>query len=90
MEANAAVSLSDTSIMNNSEDGLRVVRGSAGFIGSAGEISIAGNGGANIFCDSTALVVAEDLTDLAGIPNIKCNRIERVKGPPRPGHINEQ
>jgi hypothetical protein len=90
VEFNASVALSNTSITNNSEDGLRVVRGAVGFIGSAGGIGIAGNGGANIFCDSTALVAAEDLTDLAGIPKINCMRIERTKGPPRPGHINEE
>lgn len=86
-EFNAVVGLANTIVTNNTEDGVRVLRGAVATIGAVfgpgGPNVIAGNGGANVACDTTGLVVG----DLTGITNINCMRIERELGPPRPGEI---
>ena len=80
-DLNSSLALLNVTIANNSEQGVRVIRQSvAGFFSP---LTIAGNGGASISCDTTLLVFGE----LAGIPNLDCSRIERVLGPPRPGKV---
>jgi hypothetical protein len=80
-EFNAVLFLTNATIANNLEDGVRVLRGAVANI-PAGN-AILGNGGANLTCDTTGLVVG----DPAGITNINCMRVERTLGPPRPGEI---
>jgi hypothetical protein len=80
-EFNAVLFLTNATIANNLEHGVRVLRGAVANI-PAGN-AILGNGGANLTCDTTGLVVG----DLAEITNINCMRVERALGPPRPGEI---
>ena len=80
---NGALSVNGTRVANNTEGGVRVARLSVGNFG-AGNI-FEGNGGANISCDTTALIFGE----LTGIPSINCRNIEREHGPPRPGAVRD-
>ena len=70
-------------ITNNTAEGVNLRRQSVGQFFGADIIS--GNGGANLACDSTSLAAGE----LAGVTNIRCMRIERELGPPRPGRITD-
>jgi hypothetical protein len=81
-EQGANLGLNNLAINNNMQEGVRLLRMSVGdlLVGN----TIAGNGGASITCDSTALVVG----DVSGISNINCNRIEREVGPPRAGRVH--
>lgn len=70
-------------IMNNTEEGVQILRQSVASFNR--ENTIAGNGVANISCDTTSLMLT--FSDLTAITNIKCQRIARVEGPPRRGVI---
>jgi hypothetical protein len=48
-----------------------------------GNADLTANGGPSVTCDSTALVAAESAT----LGQVRCARIEREHGPPRPGAI---
>jgi hypothetical protein len=78
-EWNAAVFLGDTAVTNNAEDGVRVLRNSVTMLGGV----VVGNGGASVTCDTTGLVVLET----SAITGVRCSRVERENGPPRPGAI---
>lgn len=78
-EWNAAVFLGEASITNNGEEGVRVVRNSVAMLGG----TVAGNGGGSVTCDTTGLVVLQ--TD--AIAGVRCARVEREHGPPRPGAV---
>lgn len=88
VEANANLELSDSRITNNSQEGLLVRRlATAGlYTDPAYPLVLSGNGNANLFCDTTSLVYG----DPSGITNIRCNRIEQEKGPPRGGRVHEE
>lgn len=78
-ELNAVVGLANTTVTNNTNDGVRVMQGAVATIGTVfgpgGPNVIAGNGGANVSCDGTGLVVlGPTQTDIV---NINCERIER-------------
>jgi len=68
-------------IINNTAEGVSLKRQSVGQLFAADTIS--GNGGPNLACDTTSLAAGE----LTGVSNIRCMRIERELGPPRPGRI---
>jgi hypothetical protein len=82
-DENSSLFLDGLAVQNNGQGGVNALRTSTAGFGSGNAIS--GNGGANLSCDSTALVYGE----LAGITNIQCARIERSLGPPRPGRPRE-
>jgi Right handed beta helix region len=80
-DQNTSTSVTNITVSNNSEEGVKVGRQSvAGFFPP---FSIVGNPVASISCDATSLVFG----DLTGITGINCNRIERAAGPPRPGRV---
>ncbi len=79
VEGNSSLLVFDTTVANNGQPGLSAVRISLTEFG--GNNTFTGNGMANLSCDSTSLFSG----DLSGIQNISCLKIERVKGPPRPG-----
>lgn len=83
-EFNSALSFDGVIISNNLREGLLVVRNSTAFFDTAP--TMAGNGTSSISCDSTALVIG----DISGVSNIRCMRIERENGPPRPGAIRDR
>lgn len=84
VDADATVSsLGNNTISNNTQEGVRLQRQSLAQFFAAD--SIFGNGGANLSCDTTSLVAG----DLTGVTNIKCMKIERELGPPRPGRLHE-
>ncbi len=70
-------------IINNTAEGVSLKRQSVGQLFAADTIS--GNGGPNLACDTTSLAAGE----LTGVSNIRCMRIERELGPPRPGRITD-
>jgi Right handed beta helix region len=72
--------LNNTTISNNTGDGVRIRRISIGQFVTANTIT--GNGGASVSCDTTSLVVG----DLSTFSKIACSQIERTLGPPRPGN----
>ena len=76
-------STGSNTITNNTAEGVNLRRQSVGQFFAADTIS--GNGGPNLACDTTSLAAGE----LAGVTNIKCMRIERELGPPRPGRITD-
>jgi len=80
-ESGAQVTISRSSINNNSEGGLRVLRmaTTALLMGTV----ITANTDIDLFCDSTALAFG----DASGAGRVNCPRIERELGPPRPGAI---
>jgi hypothetical protein len=82
VEGNTSLLVFDTVVANNGQQGLAAVRISLTEFG--GNNTFTENGTANRSCDSTSLFSG----DLTGIQNITCMRIERVKGPPRPGKID--
>jgi hypothetical protein len=82
-DENSSVFLSDLTVQNNGRGGVNALRMST--VGFAPGNPVSSNGGANVSCDSTALVYG----DLTGITNIACSRIERPLGPPRPGRVRE-
>jgi hypothetical protein len=80
---NGVLGLGNTSNTNNTEEGVLLVRGAVAIIRSG--TTIAGNGRANIACDSTSLLATDDPANLAGISKIKCDNVEAKPGkPPRP------
>src|SRR5712692_341344 len=80
-DQNTGTSVTNITVSNNSEEGVRVGRQSvAGFFPP---LAIVGNPVASISCDSTSLIFG----DLTGITGNNCNRIERAAGPPRPGRV---
>lgn len=80
-DQNTGTSVTNITVSNNSEEGVKVGRQSiAGFFPP---FAIVGNPVGSISCDATSLVFG----DLTGIPSINCNRIERTAGPPRPGRV---
>jgi hypothetical protein len=80
-DQNTGTSVTNITVSNNSEEGVKVGRQSvAGFFPP---LAIVGNPVASISCDTTSLVYG----DLTGITGISCNRIERTAGPPRPGRV---
>lgn len=80
-DQNTGTSVTNITVSNNSEEGVKVGRQSvAGFFPP---FAIVGNPVASISCDTTSLVFG----DLTGITGISCNRIERTAGPPRPGRV---
>ena len=86
-DENSAVLLADITVQNNAQGGVSALRTSTvGFdtVGAGGN-ALSGNGGANVSCDSTALIFG----NLTGITGINCTRIERSIGPPRPGRVRE-
>jgi hypothetical protein len=82
-DENSSVFLSELTVQNNGQGGVNALRMAT--VGFGGSNAISGNGGANVSCDSTALIYG----DLTGITNINCSRIERTLGPPRPGRVRE-
>jgi hypothetical protein len=80
-DQNSGTSVTNITVSNNSEEGVRVGRQSVS--GFFPPLVIVGNPAASISCDSTSLVFG----DLTGIAGINCSRIERAAGPPRPGRI---
>lgn len=78
------VGINNTTITNNTGDGVRLQRISIGDFTIGGN-TFAANGGASVFCDTTSLAVG----DLSGVANISCRQIERPSGPPRPGRVRE-
>ena len=74
-------SLGGNTITNNTAGGVSLLRQSLGQFFAADTIS--GNGGANFACDTTSQAAG----DLTGVTKIRCMRIERELGPPRPGRI---
>jgi hypothetical protein len=72
--------LNNTTISNNTGDGVHIRRISIGQFVTANTIT--GNGGASVSCDTTSLVVG----DLSTFSKIACSQIERTLGPPRPGN----
>src|SRR5713226_3005284 len=89
IEQDAAVSLFTTTIRNNTQEGVIVLRLSAAQLGDPTDPTsrnvITGNGTASVACDSTGLVFG----DLTGTSNVTCSRVERGQGPPRPGKIRD-
>ena len=83
VEGNSSLLLFDTTVANNGQPGLSAVRISLTELG--GNNTFAGNGTANLSCDANSLFSG----DLTGIQNIKCMKIERTKGPPRPGRADK-
>jgi hypothetical protein len=80
-DQNTGTSVTNITVSNNSEEGVKVGRQSvAGFFPP---LAIVGNPVSSISCDTTSLVFG----DLTGITGISCNRIERTAGPPRPGRV---
>lgn len=79
VEGNSSLLLFDTTVANNGQPGLSAVRLSLTEFG--GNNSFTGNGTTNLSCDTTSLFSG----DLTGIQGISCLKIERTKGPPRPG-----
>ncbi len=75
-------SLGGNTINNNTAEGVLLRRQSVGQFFAADTIS--GNATANLACDTTSLAAG----DLTGLTNFRCMNIERVLGPPRPGHID--
>lgn len=82
VEGNSSLVVFDTTVTNNSRPGLSAVRISLAEFG--GNNVFTGNGTANLTCDATSLLSGE----LTGIQNISCLKIERAKGPPRPGKVD--
>ena len=74
-------SLGGNTINNNTQEGVLLRRQSVGQFFAADTIS--GNARPNLACDATSLAAG----NLTGVTNILCMNIERVLGPPRPGHI---
>ena len=72
--------LSNTTISNNTGDGVHIQRISVGDFVAANTIT--GNGGASVSCDTTSLATG----DLSTFSNISCSRIDRAVGPQRPGN----
>ena len=72
--------LSNTTVSNNTGDGVHIQRISVGQFVSGN--SVTGNGGASVSCDTTSLIVG----DLSTFSNVACKQIERPLGPPRPGN----
>jgi hypothetical protein len=84
VEANASIELFGTRITGNTQEGLLVRRLGYAWLGPyLTPMAISGNGGANVACDTTALVAG----DVTGITGINCSRIEREVGPPRRGRV---
>ncbi len=83
VEGNSSLLVFDTTVTNNTQQGLSAVRISLTEFG--GNNVFTGNGTANLSCDSTSVFSG----DLAGIQGISCVKIERVKGPPRPGKVDQ-
>jgi len=80
-EQNSGLSLSKSTIVNNTQEGVRVtLQSEAAFPVTP---SFSGNGVASISCDTTSLISGS----LAGISNIDCSRIVRTRGPAGPGRI---
>lgn len=71
VQQGANVVLSGATISNNSGNGVQIQRISIGDF-MAGN-TIAGNGGASVFCDERSLVVG----NLTGISNVKCDQIDQ-------------
>jgi hypothetical protein len=69
-DVNSTVSVADSRIENNTGDGLRVLHMSVAQLRSG--ITLAGNGDASIYCDSTSMAFG----DLAGIDGIECDNLE--------------
>ncbi len=89
VEQSVDLAIFSATITNNSGDGVRIRRISIGdFITdpTIPPITIAGNGGASIFCDTTSLVVG----DLTGIDNISCKQVERPKDSERSRRFKEK
>lgn len=82
MEQLADLGLDNSTVSNNSGDGIHIRRISVGQFGSIAPNTITGNGGASVYCDTTSLVVG----DLSTFSKIACSQIERTVGPPRPGN----
>ncbi len=80
-DQNTGTSVTNITVSNNSEEGVRVGRQSVS--GFFQPLAIVGNPVASISCDTTSLVFG----DLTGITNVECSRIERAAGPPRPGRV---
>ncbi|MFN2515139.1 MAG: right-handed parallel beta-helix repeat-containing protein [Pyrinomonadaceae bacterium] len=82
-QSSTVMSSGGNTVSTNTEDGVRLIRQAVGrFLAPD---TIVDNGNANLFCDTTSLVAG----DLTGVTNIKCTRIEREHGPPRPGRIHD-
>ena len=80
---NTGALVTNVTVSNNSEEGVRVGRQSVSeFIPP---FTIAGNGAASVSCDTTSLVFG----DLSGVTNLDCSRIERSQGPPRAGTVHD-
>src|SRR6266566_7699729 len=80
-EQNSGLSLSKSTIVNNTQEGVRVTLQSEAAFPVTPFFS--GNGVASISCDTTSLISGS----LAGISNIDCCRIVRTRGPAGPGRI---
>jgi len=78
------LAMGNTTIANNTGDGVRLQRISIGDFTTGGN-TFSANGGASVFCDATSLAVG----DLSGVANLNCKQIERAAGPPRPGRVKE-
>ena len=80
-EQNSSLSFGSSTIVNNTQEGVRVTLQSEAAFPATPIFS--GNGTASISCDTTSLISGS----LAGVSNINCSRIVRTQGPPRPGRI---
>jgi parallel beta-helix repeat protein len=80
--AHATLSMADgNTVSGNSEQGVKLERlAVAQFLGAG---TIASNAEADLACDTTSLAAG----DLSGVQEIRCARIEREHGRPRPGHV---
>jgi hypothetical protein len=59
--------LNDTTVSNNTGDGIHIQRISIGDFSTGN--SITGNGGASLFCDERSLVIG----DLSGLSKVRCD-----------------
>jgi hypothetical protein len=80
LDFNGTLSLSGSTVSNNTAGGVRVGRSSVGGVGDGN--TFAGNGGPHISCDDTSLIHGTGLTGFGR--GIECKNIEHEKGPSRP------
>lgn len=83
VEQGTDLALLNTTISNNSGDGVHLQRISIGEFDTPNTIS--GNGGASVFCDSNSLAEG----DLSTFSKIECKNIERTNGKVHAGKAKE-
>ena len=80
LDFNGTLSLSGSTVSNNTAGGVLVGRSSVGGVGDGN--TFADNGGPHISCDDTSLIHGAGLTGFG--KGIECKNIEHEKGPSRP------